>query len=161
MATVEQKQYRAKRRRELRGTIPIPAIQGTDSQFLKGTHDDDGFGSDEMSRQIAYRRAAAAGVTPSGRYISQLADSLGDPKAWMDTTADARRACEQGGYSCDGAVKVRARPVDTPDPWDEPYEVADDVVQESVDKELAGQQVSTQERADLEQSHRRRASGKD
>lgn len=153
----------ARQRKRGRTTLNIcTTIQGTDSQFLSGSQDDDGFGNDQMSRQIAYRKARAAGFTPTGRYISQIADELGDPKAWFSHKADVKRVCEERGYSCDGSgAKVKARPVDGPDPWDEPYRVADDIVQESVEKELAGQRIGTQERMDLEESTRRRFSAQD
>lgn len=156
--TLNRKHYRARRRQELRSTVvPIPHIQ-TDTTFMVGS--DDGFGQDELARNVAYQKAKAAGVTPSGRYISQLADSLGDPKAWVNSRAEVKRVCEQRGYSCDGAVKVKAREPDGPNPFDEPYMVADDIVQDAVQKQLAGEQVHGQEKADLVHKTREKLSGR-
>ena len=156
---LRRKRYRFHRRRELRSlAVPCPALV-TDTTFLAGTGSDDGFGNDEMSRRIAYRKARAAGVTPTGRHISQIADELGDPKAWCSSRADVKRICEERGYSCDD-LKVKGRSPDSPDPWDKPYEVAEDIVKESVQKELAGERIGVQERLDLEESTRQRLSGR-
>jgi len=155
-----RKQYRARRRQELRSrVIPVPALV-TDTTWMKGSHNDDGFGDDTFAREIAYAKAKAAGITPSGRYVSQLADELGDPKAWVNTRSDAKRLVEGQGASC-ADLKVKARPIDEPDDWDKPYEVADDIVQEAVNAEIAGHHVGAQERSDLEESKRNQFSGRE
>lgn len=138
----------------LRGTVPMPSIQ-TDTTFLEGG---DGFDSDE-DRLAAHKAARAAGVTPSGRYISQLAEFPHDPRAWVNSTAEVKRRCEQSGFSCDGAVKVKASPISGPGHLEEPYQVADDIVQEGVAKQLGDNVVSAQERGDLEDKLRKRYSG--
>jgi hypothetical protein len=118
----------------------------------------DGFDSDE-DRLAAHQAAKAAGVTPSGRYISQLAEFPHDPRGWVNSTAEVKRKCEEQGFSCDGAVKVKARPTSGPGHLEEPYVVADDIVQEAVTKEIGDNVVSAQERGDLEEKLRKRYSG--
>ena len=143
-------------RKPKRTTLNIcPSIQGSDSNFLRGG---DGFDSDE-DRLAAHKAAEAAGVTPSGRYISQLAEYPYDPGAWVNSTAEVKRRCEEQGFSCDGAVKVKASPTSGLGHLEEPYQVADDIVQESVAKELGDNVVSAQERGDLEDKLRKRYSG--
>lgn len=56
------------------------------------------------------RRARAAGVSTTGKvYLSALAEYPGDPHAWVAGRGDVRRRCEERGWGCDGAVKVRGR----------------------------------------------------
>ena len=142
-------------RKPKRTTLNIcPSLQ-TDTTFLKGG---DGFDSDE-DRLAAHEAAKAAGVTPSGRYISQLAEYPHDPRAWVNSTAEVKRRCEERGYSCDGAVQVKARAISGPGHLEEPYQVAEDIVQEGVDNQLGENVVSAQERVDLEDKLRKRYSG--
>jgi len=143
------------RRRELRTKLNIcPSIK-TDSIFLRGG---DGFDNDEERLQ-AHAVAKSAGVTPSGRYISQLAEYPYDPRAWVNSVAEVKQRCQQEGFSCDGAVKVKARPTDGPGHLEVPYQVADDIVEEAVTKEIGENVVSAQERADLADKLRKRYSG--
>lgn len=155
-----RKAYRRQQRQRLRTRLNILPALKTDATFMRGSHVDDGFGNDEASRRIAYQKAAAAGMTPSGRYMSQLADELGDPKAWVNTRDEVKHICEQRGYSCTGAVDVKAREPDGPDPFDEPYMVADDIVEEAVKKELGDETVGQQERDDLWHKTREKFSGR-
>ncbi len=143
-------------RRPKRTLLDIcPAIKGSDSDFLGGR---DSFDSDE-DRLAAHQAARAAGVMPSGRYISQLAEFPHDPRAWVNSTAEAKRKCEEGGFSCDGAVNVKPSAPTGPGHLEEPYQVAEDIVQEGVAKELGDNVVSAQERGDLEDKLRKRYSG--
>lgn len=54
----------------------------TDSEFLKG-------------EETGYK------------YISQIADYPGDPKAYVSGRGDIQRICEERGWGCHGAVKCK------------------------------------------------------
>ena len=116
----------------------VPGIR-TSKRFRARYGSDDGFGKDQRARRYARRRAAAAGVSTAGkRYEPQLADYLGDPRAWIDGPDDIKRICRKRGWACDGAVSVAApKYVDVPD--DKPYRVAEDLVQKHVRRGIVEQ----------------------
>lgn len=105
--------------------FPSPNIQ-TDSTFL-ANHRDDGFGADDASRKIAYARARAAGVNPTGKvYCPSLCPS-GErlsPSAWINSKADVKARCRANGW---GSPQMGIKPVQI-DEAPKPYRVADDIV---------------------------------
>jgi putative FmdB family regulatory protein len=108
-----------------------PHIQ-TPTTFIQG---DDGFGTDNRTRKLAYQQAKAAGINPEGkRYSGQLARKglrWRDPEAWIESRDDVRRVCERRGLGC-AAVGVKARQPEC-DPDDKPYAIAPDIVEREVE----------------------------
>lgn len=111
----------------------------TDSTFMKGWYSGDQFEKDPVMGQAYRAKAAAAGVSTQGKhYLHQLAESAGDPRAWIEGRGDIQKICEERGYSCDGAVKVRG-----PDhgPYEDPGTfVADDIVDNYVADQVEAQE---------------------
>jgi hypothetical protein len=110
----------------------FPAIRGTSSAFMRGTHAQDS-GYDRMR----YAAAEAAGVDTHGkRYLSGLARYPNDPEAWVSDLSDVGRVVRERGWNCEGALDVTsfgpgpARDV-PPD-----YDVAPDIVDARVEVEL-------------------------
>lgn len=104
-----------------------PYLQ-TDSVYLEGVDNED-FYQKRLARQH--------GVAVTGkRYISQLARFPGDPQAFVSGRGDIQKICEQRGWGCEGAVKVKKQ-----GPKKEPVfggnDVADDILNEQVDKIVA------------------------
>jgi hypothetical protein len=86
----------------------FPAIRGTDSDFMKGSHI-----QDSKLDEYRHRMAQAEGVDTNGkRYIAGLANYPGDPEAWVSSTSDVRRICAARGWNCHGAVEF-----ETPDSY--------------------------------------------
>ncbi len=113
----------------------FPAIRGTDSEFMKGSHIQEG-----PLAAYRHRMANSMGVDTNGkRYISGLARYPGDPEAWVSSTSDVRRVCANRGWNCHGAVEYEApdsRPLSRADmPEDVP--IAPDIVQEHVAARLS------------------------
>lgn len=133
----------------------VPAVLNTDSQFMRGS--DDGFGTDDRSRKLAYAKARAAGVNPTGKRFMPNMVPLGDepfsPKGWVSDRHDVLQRCTEEGWDCDGAVKVRARSHDTAP---QPYRIADDIVESHVEQEIGGNAVSPKERTELSHKVRER-----
>lgn len=127
----------------------------TDSTFMAKSHYEDGFGADNVSRMKARAAARKAGVNPEGkRYFPSLAKRQFDPRAWISGKGDVKRICEKEGWGCNGAVNVRERSDDGPNPLDEPYQVDPKLVEKEIatKEALAGERFSKKERADLKAS---------
>lgn len=78
-------------------------------------------------------KAKAAGVSTDGKvYFSALADSPGDPRAWVDSKADQVKLLQERGWAADGDVKVKGREVA---PRESPR-LAEDLVEDHVEREL-------------------------
>lgn len=101
----------------------------TDSTFMVGSENGKQF---ERNPVIGdrYRKIAEAkgGSTTGKKYLSQLAEFPGDPRAWVSTRGEVKKLCEQNGWGVDGAVKVKVRDC-KPTP---PVGVAEDLVQDEV-----------------------------
>lgn len=133
----------------------VPAAIRTDTLFMRGT--DDGFGSDERSRRLARAKARAAGVNPEGkRFIPQLCRRgvTFDPMAWVDSHSDVKRRCKQEGWGCT-ELGIKEVSVDEPE---KPYRVADDLVEQHLEKEIAGHDVTPSEKAKAREKVRERLS---
>jgi hypothetical protein len=107
-----------------------PQIAGTDSVFLEGHCNGSQFDGQEWIGDMYQDEATKAGVNTKGKvYLGGLARYPGDPEAWVTSRGDVKRVCEERGWGCDGAVKVKAREALGP-----PEEVglADDIVDNKV-----------------------------
>lgn len=123
----------------------VPAAIRMDTRFMAGSDLDDGFGNDQRSRKIAYAKARAAGVNPAGKKYCPSLCRKGkpfDPQAWVADTTDVKRICQKNGWGCDGAVKVPMQHIDEPE---QPYRVADDLVQKHADAEIGGHSIGIKE----------------
>jgi hypothetical protein len=109
-----------------RGHLPTLV---TDATFLESRCNGNQFDGQEEMGDLYKAEATAAGVDTTGKvYLSSLADYPGDPRAWVSGRGDVQKVCEERGYGCNGAVKVK-RPQAEP-PADVP--VASDIVDAKV-----------------------------
>lgn len=134
----------------------------TDSVFMSGSHVDDGFGTDNRSRQYALALARKAGVSTAGRrYCPSLARYKGDPRAWVDGRGHVKDVCIAEGWGCEGDVNIPKPEDDAPDPLEGKYEVADEVVDRHLKEQLAkiGEPISATEQQDMRESLKSRLSG--
>jgi hypothetical protein len=106
----------------------VPGIR-TDSTFMRDAN------ARSAHVPLSARKAAKkAGVSTDGKvFMTQLADSPNDPKAWVSGKGDIKRICETRGWSCEGAVNVKGAPVEHD--TDADYRVADDLVMKAATKE--------------------------
>lgn len=134
-----------------------PSIRTNDT-FMRGKkHGADLDMTDETFAHYK-RKAESAGVSTSGKhYYGSLATQPGDPEAWCgsadDAIAVARR--KQMRIEINGRTHdFRPRYDDTPD--DEPYEVAQDIVNREVNDQikLEGGKVSKRRRQQIEEEIR-------
>lgn len=112
----------------------------TDTQFLAGSHNDDGFGRDDWSRRQARAKAALAGVNIAGKKFHPglcRPGELFDPYAWYDSKAEVVRKAEAQGKCVHGAIEHES-PIRDADlkANEEPYRVSPDCVQTEVDQEI-------------------------
>lgn len=113
----------------------FPAVRGTDSDFMKGSHIQEG-----PLEAYRHRMAQQQGVDTNGkRYIAGLARYPGDAEAWVSSTSDVRRICANRGWNCHGAVEYEAPDsyVLTDDNRDLKAPVASDIIQEHVEDRLS------------------------
>jgi hypothetical protein len=100
----------------------------SDREFFAGRRNGEEFTRGkkaEVYGEFLLREAKRHGFNPKGKtYISGLAEFAGDPKAWVDSTGDIVRQCEQRGLDCNGSITVDS-PVVAPKAKPR---VADDVV---------------------------------
>lgn len=90
------------------------------------------FQSPELRRRYL-AKARAAGVSTDGKvYVGALADSPGDPRAWVDNVGDQKKLLEERGWNSDGDVKVKAPDVAPPPP----VRLAEDLIQDRLEIEL-------------------------
>ena len=122
---------------QMQFVFPSPHLK-TNTEFLAGWSDgwDD---RPDPKRTHAQRVARAAGVNPTGKTFCPGLGAPGvrnDPQAWVphdDPKGYIKKRCEELNYACEGAVNVKQREPET-DPADAPYCVAEDLVQEEVDR---------------------------
>ena len=120
----EFSRYRRRKVPPLRATIPFPNIQ-TNKTFMANR--DDGFGTDELGRKMAYAKAKAQGVSTSGKFYNpQL-------QMWVESKDQIKKVCEERGLQCEGLVNVKGR---EPDTEPKPYRIADDIVQREVERTI-------------------------
>ena len=122
-----------------------PALQ-TDTTFLANRPDP--FDGDEHYAKRAVANCQAHGTTPGGRtYLGSLARFEGDPEAWVTSKADVRDVCRRRGWSCEGAVEVKAPTPDAPHPLDAPYQVDQKLIQAEVERTTEGTDATPSEKA--------------
>lgn len=108
-----------------------PSLQ-TDTRWLTGHCNGSQFADDPRTQQMGeyYRSVARArGVSTEGAiYKSQLARFPGDPEAWVRSKADCVKVAAKRGMTLEGGIKYKppASVNDVPD--EQPYRVADDIV---------------------------------
>jgi hypothetical protein len=131
----------------------VPGIR-TDSTFMRGSH------VAPVNPKIREVARKAGVVTDGKKYLGQLARYEGDPQAWVSGRGDIQRVCERNGWGCEGAVSVKAPPLEGIK-RDGPYRPADDIVQAAMDREIAkdpGLASTPQKRAELFEATRERIS---
>ena len=122
----------------------------TDATFMHGRQHADEFDGNKVTRSMAEAKARAAGVNPNGKvYSAGLATEQYDPNAWIDSVSDVKRICNNNGWSCEGSVNVQGPPPATPPDHDEPYCIADDLVEEELDQRIGDEYVPQKERDDM------------
>lgn len=130
---------------EMLRTGQTPHIK-TDTSLFTG--DNIGLGSIQDPGLIEYykREAQAAGVNPdAARYVPELAEYPGDPRAWVRDRGEMKQVLEERGWGCEeGLVKI-ARPEPASAPA-EPPRLAEGIVQDMVLDALAEEGV---ERIDM------------
>lgn len=110
---------------ELLATRTFPGVR-TDSTFLRGSHTQ--FADHPKLGRIYRKMAEDEGVNITGqKYLRSLARYPGDPEAWVSSRGEVERRCLERGWSCEGAVEVRAPRYRDPMP---DTELADDLVAE-------------------------------
>ena len=110
-------------------------MEGRWNQFEKTPHLGDAYAAESHSK----------GISTKGKiYLHSLASYPGDPKAWVSDKGDVARVCEERGWDCDGAVKVRSHALG---PKKAGPAVADDIVAAEVPGVLASGQAKTVEEA--------------
>ncbi len=137
--------------------FPVPAVH-SDKTFLANR--DDGFGTDNRSRQQAMAKARAAGVSTAGMVYCGGLCPPGEPlspKAWIAGKADVKRICRENNWGSED-LGIRPAKIDA-DP--EPYRVADDLVANEVERivEDSNGDMSSRERENLSHDVRERLTG--
>ncbi len=122
----------------LRLLISPVAIHGTTTRLMSGS--DDGFGNDNVARQIAYAKARAAGVSVSGKKWHPGLCPKGEsfsPKAWYRDEAEVKHKAEALGRNVEGSI-THQTPIRDKDIQDneKPYRIAPDLVQGDVLREV-------------------------
>jgi len=84
----------------------------TDASFtqFRGTLEQQFAGDPEGLAQVV-AAAKRQGYTPSYTdvYLPNLADSVGDPRAFVKTRGELKKVCEERGLECTGTVNVKGR----------------------------------------------------
>lgn len=96
---------------------------------------DSQFKNNQPHLKLITEAAKKAGYTPNPNYVYQpaLAEFLGDPKAFVppsEGNSHVRKVCEERGWGCEGAVKIK-----TPQgPPPKPVKLAESLIREGVTK---------------------------
>ena len=83
-----------------------PPAASTDTRFMASQSVGGGqFADDPLYGSAVMERAKREGVNTSGAvYLSSLADSVGDPKAWVRGRGDIKRIASERNMSVNGTV---------------------------------------------------------
>ena len=123
----------------------------TDASFLEGFCNGNQFEKTPHVGNYYKSVADQAGVNVKGKiYQAGLAESPGDPRAWIESRDDVKRICEERGWGCDGSVTLPVRNVKPPDEID----VADDILEDHVQDVLDEQPVLAPRRGELKEEIR-------
>ena len=104
----------------------------TDAGFMRGTANGSQFENSPHIGNALREVANEYGVDVKGKkYLGQLARFPGDPRAWVDSRAEAQRVAEENGWGFEsGLTKVAARGLDKePEPGPG---LAEDIVNDTV-----------------------------
>ena len=132
--------------------LASPPGSQTDREFLRATENGRQFAKTPWIGDAYAAKAKKAGVNTTGKvYKSSLARFPGDPRAWVGGRGDVQKVCEQEGWGCDGAVKVKMQ---EPEPAGE-VAIADDIVERRVAQEIPkGERVGAKERRTIKEKMR-------
>lgn len=83
-----------------------PAVQGTDSEFMRREHDRMS-SMEERQRDAIVEVARRAGINTHGKCYNGQLGKYNDPHAWVSTTSDVRKVAEEKGFTVKGAVNVK------------------------------------------------------
>lgn len=155
----------AKKRRPVKPTTldVCTTFHGTDTQFMRGTHLDDGFGTDNKTRQKVHAKARAQGINPTGmKWVPGLVPKgeQYSPDGLVNGRGDVVKRCQNKGWGCEGRINVKAVEPDEPGMHERQYEIADDLIAEDVDKIVKqehGGKVSKKKREQLSDDCRTKA----
>jgi hypothetical protein len=112
-----------------------PPQSDTDVEFMRSTENGRQFQDKPQIGHAYAEEALAAGINIKGKkYLSQLAEHPGDPRAWVGSKGEVAQLCEERGYSCDGKVKVKSPRREAPT---KAVDVAPDILRSEVGKELS------------------------
>jgi hypothetical protein len=130
----------AERMADILRSRKCPGVAGTDTAFMEGFltgHDDGLVGESAQPFRELYRQKT--GSYPTGkRYMSQLARSPGDPRAWVDSLHDVKRICQEDNLSwvyADRLLHEAREPEQAPE--EKPYAVAPDLIEKRVKRAVS------------------------
>ena len=137
-----------------------PGLRGTDSINFAGTKSGNPFPNmPESLRQHYIKQCRKHGVSFEGKVYKTGLVRPGygglrmDPEALVDSTADVKKLIASRGWGCEGMVNVDAVEKDAPSAvLSDNYEVADDIVNERVEREVVenhGGRIKKKHLADL------------
>ena len=137
--------------KKLKKRFPAPNVR-TDTEFLAGKGD--GFGENELGRRQEYARLRREGksVPGSAFYSHQLG-------GWVEGRSDLRRQCIERGLGCE---EVNVKPRFNDAAAEQPYEVADSILNRAVEREITqkhGGHVTAQQKADIREKLQKSLSG--
>lgn len=133
------------RMQELLAARRAPGTKNTDRAFLEGTHDSPSLHAqpDWMTRKML-SDAKRAGIDTTGKVHHARLGHFTDPKAWVSSVADIKRAIRANGMGCEelGIPAPEAR---------EPERVAlaEDLVQEEIALRVAADPGCRKKRGEL------------
>lgn len=114
--------------------LQAPPQSNSDREFLEGHCNGSQFQNDPKRGNYYAKVAKKAGVSTTGKvYMPGLAAYPGDPQAWVSDRHDVQKVCEQRGYNCEGAVKVKSEIKQV----QEAPRLAEDIVQRKVKQYVA------------------------
>lgn len=130
-----------------------PPGERTDRGFLAGTENGRQFEKTPHIGEYYRKVAESKGQNVKGKkYLGQLADYPGDPRAWVDGRGDIQRRCEEKGWGCTGTVKTKRHDVEP----SKGVDIAPDLLERYTRQEIAkeGGVVSPKRREEIRESVR-------
>ena len=109
-----------------------PSLQ-TDTRWMTGEYNGRQFVDTPQMGENYHSMAKQAGVITDGAvYKHGLARFPGDPNAWVRSRADVLKICKERNLDCEGSVNHKSVDDGSPDPFDLPYEVSQDIVDDHI-----------------------------
>lgn len=110
----------------------------TSREFMQGHCNGSQFEKTPHIGEAYARPARQAGVHTSGRrYMSSLARFPGDPEAWVDSLDEGKKLCEKRGWGMTDGNERELVKMRQPEKERVPVEVADDILEEQANLEIA------------------------